>query len=130
MIRIPLFSEDSAERAQFLKLFVRLLGPVFLLLAAAEWMAWRHGGIGTWTFVALLGSTVSTWESRRLRSACFRRSGATSPIPATSSWPPISCWSSTEAPGAGIAFWSSWHASPSLIGEPGQGEMPRARSVT
>jgi hypothetical protein len=52
--RGPLFSEDSAEQAQFLKLFVRLLllgGP---LLLVGEGMAVDRGWINGWVFLLLV----------------------------------------------------------------------------
>jgi hypothetical protein len=54
MIRIPLFSTDAADRAVFLKFFVRLLFPGLFLLAAGEWTALGRGMIGNGVFVVLL----------------------------------------------------------------------------
>lgn len=54
MIRIPLFSSDAADRAVFLKLFVRLFFPGMLLLLVGEFQALSRGMIGTAGFVLLL----------------------------------------------------------------------------
>lgn len=58
MIRIPFRSHDTAERAQFLKLFFKLLGPVYFLLAAGEVLAYAKDWIGPATLVLLLIANV------------------------------------------------------------------------
>ncbi len=58
MIRIPFRSPDAAERAQFLKLFVKLLGPAYFLLAVGEVLAYGKDWIGPATLVLLLIANV------------------------------------------------------------------------
>lgn len=47
-------SHDSAERAQFLKLFINLLPPAFILLAGGEGLAYAKGWIGGWSLLILI----------------------------------------------------------------------------
>lgn len=47
-------SYDSAERAQFLKLFIGLGPPAFFLLAGGEGVAYSRGWFGGWVFLFLL----------------------------------------------------------------------------
>lgn len=58
MIRIPLGHSDAAERAQFLKLLVRLGGPGFLLLAVGEYRALDTGMISLGWFGVLFASNL------------------------------------------------------------------------
>ena len=53
-MRIPLSSEDAAERAQFLQLFVHLLPYALLLLLAGEGTAYARGMIGGWVLLLLV----------------------------------------------------------------------------
>src|SRR5262245_33151874 len=47
-------SHDSAERAQFLKLFINLLPPAFIMLAGGEALGYAKGWIGGWTLLILI----------------------------------------------------------------------------
>lgn len=51
---IPLFDEDAGERALFLKLFLRILLPGFLILAAGEYKMLDAGLVGPGMFAVLL----------------------------------------------------------------------------
>jgi len=53
-VKNPFSSEDAAERAQFLKLFVFLLPGALFLLVAAESMAYSRGMIGGWVLLLLI----------------------------------------------------------------------------
>jgi hypothetical protein len=53
-VRIPLSSEDAAERAQFLRLFIHLLPFALLLLLAGEGLAYARGMIGGWVLLLLV----------------------------------------------------------------------------
>jgi hypothetical protein len=58
MPRLPLTSTDAADRAQFLKLFVWLFGPAYVILGAAEVFAFVKEWIGPATLVLLLLANV------------------------------------------------------------------------
>lgn len=47
-------SHDSADRAQFLKLFINLLPPAMIMMAGGEGLAYAKGWIGGWALLILL----------------------------------------------------------------------------
>lgn len=51
-------SHDSADRAQFLKLFVNLLPPAFIMLAGGEALAYAKGWINGWVLLLLIALDI------------------------------------------------------------------------
>jgi hypothetical protein len=47
-------SHDSADRAQFLKLFINMLPPALILLVGGEGVAYSRGWIGGWALLILV----------------------------------------------------------------------------